>query len=219
MRLNLHTGVWVGSVGLWITGGLAMTTATLVQIATYRIGEAAVVAGVLLFVWGIKWDGDHWWTLLARRVTRRSELLFASPYMTPHEVTAYMAEESEWGRKLSAFEEHDPNLSAQWGAPVTEKKNPWLAAWTEFPRHAQHPDSPIKVFGTQEMSASPELIPPEFWLSNAPTLECCLEAGKPARTAPTVFVHGAPKVYGNLWIERAGVTKTWPKRKVKNGKF
>lgn len=31
------------------------------QITTMRIGELALVVGVLLFLWGIKWDGRHWW--------------------------------------------------------------------------------------------------------------------------------------------------------------
>jgi hypothetical protein len=62
MRISLHSGVWVGSIGLWFTGGLAVTGATLPsQITMMHIGEAAILAGVLLFLWGIKWDGKHWW--------------------------------------------------------------------------------------------------------------------------------------------------------------
>ena len=135
--------------------------------------------------------------------------------MTPHEVTAYIAEGSEWGRKISEFAEPSPDLSAKWGVPTVEKKNPWLAAWAEFPLQAQREDTEIKVFGTPIMSASAQLIPHEFWLTNAFALECCLEAGKLAQTAPTVLVHGTPEVYTNLRVERAGVMKTWSKRRKK----
>ncbi|HXS48529.1 MAG TPA: hypothetical protein VN713_00215 [Sphingomicrobium sp.] len=72
MRVSLHPGVWIGTVGLWITGGLTVTVYTLpTQIQTYRIGEAAIALGFLLFVWGVKWEGQHWWYLAWRRLTKR----------------------------------------------------------------------------------------------------------------------------------------------------
>jgi hypothetical protein len=62
MRISLHPGVWVGSITLWIAGGVAVTQSPSPdQIQTYRIGEIAIALGLLLFVWGIKWDGRHWW--------------------------------------------------------------------------------------------------------------------------------------------------------------
>lgn len=67
MRITLHTGVWVGSVGLCVTGGLATVTATLPsEVWAMRIGEIAIAAGVLLFLWGIKWNGRHWWNQLPK---------------------------------------------------------------------------------------------------------------------------------------------------------
>ena len=212
-EFGLRTGVWTGSLGLGLGGGVAVLSAAVENVGLIRLGWTSIFAGVALAIWGVTWNGEHWWRSLTRRTLSGREQLFASVYMTPHEVTAYIAEESEWGRQVSAYEAHDPGMTAHWGAPVTEKKNPWLAAWTEFPRQAQRPDSAIKVFGTPQFSASPELIRQEFWLTNAPSLESCLEAGKPSQTAPTVLVHGSPEVYENLKIERAGVTRTWPKRK------
>jgi hypothetical protein len=64
MRISLHPGVYVGSIGLWLMGGLAMMGAVLpTQLSSFRLGEVAVAAGILLFIWGIKWDGQHWWHL------------------------------------------------------------------------------------------------------------------------------------------------------------
>lgn len=62
MRPSLHPGVWLGSVSLWITGGIAATQSRLPgETQTYVLGAIAIALGLLLFVWGIKWDGRHWW--------------------------------------------------------------------------------------------------------------------------------------------------------------
>ena len=62
MRISLHPGVWVGSITLCIAGAVAVSQSPLPdQIRTYRIGEIAIALGLLLFLWGIKWDGRYWW--------------------------------------------------------------------------------------------------------------------------------------------------------------
>lgn len=72
MRLSLHPGVWVGAVGLCLLGAVAMSQSALpTERPTYHIGEVAIALGLLLFVWGIKWDGQHWWYLAWRKVTDR----------------------------------------------------------------------------------------------------------------------------------------------------
>jgi hypothetical protein len=61
MRLGLHPGVWIGTASLWIAGGTAMTSASASQVWLFRVGELAIVMGTLLLIWGIKWNGKHWW--------------------------------------------------------------------------------------------------------------------------------------------------------------
>ena len=56
-----------------------MTSAILpAQMATMRIGQAAIALGVVLFLWGIKWDGEHWWALAWRKFKRPLRLPFAA---------------------------------------------------------------------------------------------------------------------------------------------
>jgi hypothetical protein len=62
MRISLHPGVWAGATGLALFGGIAATQSLAPdQIITFRLAEAAIVLGALLFLWGIKWNGRHWW--------------------------------------------------------------------------------------------------------------------------------------------------------------
>ena len=60
-RIGLHPGVYGTSIGLFITGGLAVLSATPVQSGILWLGEAAIALGVLLLTWGVKIDGEHWW--------------------------------------------------------------------------------------------------------------------------------------------------------------
>lgn len=64
MRITLHPGVWLGTSSFWLTGGVTLSTADADQLFAVRVGYAAIVLGALLLIWGIKWDGRHWWERL-----------------------------------------------------------------------------------------------------------------------------------------------------------
>lgn len=65
-RIGLHPGVYGTSIGLLITGGLAVLSATPVQSGIFWLGVAAIILGILLLIWGLKIDGGHWWKRLFR---------------------------------------------------------------------------------------------------------------------------------------------------------
>lgn len=60
-RLSLHPGVWSSSLG-FVTGGMtAVFSAAESQTPLAIMGWASVGIGVLLGLWGLKLDREHWW--------------------------------------------------------------------------------------------------------------------------------------------------------------
>ena len=83
MRVSLHPGVWIGSLGILLTGGLSVTTAEASQTHALWIGYAAIGFGILLVIWGFKWDGKHWWASIPSkfRALRASRNTIRSLYV------------------------------------------------------------------------------------------------------------------------------------------
>lgn len=65
-RFSLHPGVWVGSLGFIFGGVFAVLSASISQHALWNAGWISIGVGICVFIWGIKWDGEHWWKMLPR---------------------------------------------------------------------------------------------------------------------------------------------------------
>ena len=70
-RIRFHTGVWVGTLGLIFGGTFAVLSASRAQVALTTAGWLSIAAGVALAVWGVTFDGEHWWKKLPRLRTPR----------------------------------------------------------------------------------------------------------------------------------------------------
>ena len=74
-RISFHPGVWVGSLGLIFGGVFAVLSATLTNHSLINAGWLSIALGVALAMWGIKFDGEHWWAL----TWRKCGLVFRQP--------------------------------------------------------------------------------------------------------------------------------------------
>ena len=59
-RIRLHQGVWTTFLGL--VGGGAVT----LWPSQIMIGYALIAAAILLAIWGLTIDGEHWWKRILR---------------------------------------------------------------------------------------------------------------------------------------------------------
>ena len=221
MRLTLHTGVWIGSVGLWITGGLAMTSATVVQIATFYIGEVAILAGVLLFIWGIKWDGRHWWS--GSSPSPRD--IPTAPPAQHRPINRWLQEswedaqidrraKREADRQSKSKPERDVALSealafianGAWGGEFS------LSISAKFQQAAVNPlrdfrqrafESKIAVWGHLNPSDIYREIPAEHWSDHE------IDPGALLNRYARTWGHDKTN-YGHLMVNRAQIEKEWP---------
>lgn len=65
-RISFHPGVWVGSLGLIFGGVFAVLSATLTNQRLIEAGWLSIALGLALAIWGIKFDGEHWWAQLPK---------------------------------------------------------------------------------------------------------------------------------------------------------
>lgn len=69
-NLSLHPGVWTGSLGLGFAGAFAVLGAPDKETLLIAAGWAAIVAAVMLAVWGLKHKESHWLALLPGWISR-----------------------------------------------------------------------------------------------------------------------------------------------------
>lgn len=66
VRIRLHPGAFVSSLGLIFGGTFAVLSATNAQQTLANAGWLSIAAGIVLAVWAITIDGEHWWKKLPR---------------------------------------------------------------------------------------------------------------------------------------------------------
>lgn len=209
-----------------------MTSATLVQIATYRIGEMAVAAGVLLFVWGIKWDGRHWW----RRWFREADEQVASPRVREiverhfHHVDP-ASEQIKFGdsgeaqivraptRDKSLIEGALYAVMGQWGLAggagnfepdpsVPRTAGDRIVDWIpDFEQRAR--DGDVTVWGRSRESSTAPLAPIDstHWHSHTVDFLATVMGEPRSRRRGDLSAEGG---YENLMVSSAQFEKEWP---------
>lgn len=190
MRLGLHTGVWTSAVGLGTAGagGVAVAPA---WSAAWIIGWISIVAGVALFLWGVKINDRHWWASRKPRARR----------LSLNEVARRVAYESAWGInfELGSFE-----YVARYAG------DPWKLLMLEICRPLTLGD--IKAWGVKierhkDAEHGPTEIPKEYWIRGDFAPELML-------TEPSISTagggDGAP-TYRDVQLDRAGAEAIWPR--------
>lgn len=66
-RIRLHPGVWANFGSFALTGAGAVTGATAAAPLAQYIGWAGMCFGLMILVWGITIDDEHWWNFKRRR--------------------------------------------------------------------------------------------------------------------------------------------------------
>ncbi|MDB5691138.1 MAG: hypothetical protein JWO81_201 [Alphaproteobacteria bacterium] len=127
--------------------------------------------------------------------------------MTAYEVAHYLADESDWGRRLRLFREPFEHL----GQFALMRKEPLIEAPIEISKRASQSGTLIRAYGRRSDSPVAEPIPHTFWISNGVSPFATDNPGI-SLTAPMAGNHdAAPVIYRDLRFERAGIVGTWPR--------
>lgn len=68
-RIKLHQGVWTNFGAFVLSGAGAVTGATADQLLLQVIGWAGMMFGLGILVWGVTFEGEHWWHRSRIRMT------------------------------------------------------------------------------------------------------------------------------------------------------
>jgi hypothetical protein len=60
-EFSLHPGVWTASLGLCFGGVFAVRSAPTGDVVFIGAGWLSIFLGVAVAIWGVKFDGSHWW--------------------------------------------------------------------------------------------------------------------------------------------------------------
>lgn len=66
-RCGFKSGAFTAAAAFIIGGALAVSGASAVQTATIGLGYASIALGIVLLIWSITIDGEHWWEKFKRK--------------------------------------------------------------------------------------------------------------------------------------------------------
>ena len=234
-RIGLHPGVYGTSIGLLITGGLAVLSATPTQLGIFWVGIGAITLGILLLIWGLKIDGEHWWArfLPAARgigggpryasTLSRFEAISALKKKSPHllifgnyevpfrQLAWRVAFESEWAARYDASNAH---------ALVRHENDP--LALTEFKWQRDLKDEIKRQLGDlgskgvrQDFQKKPsnfaDFIPKAFWQRADFEIQHLLTT-----QISTIAYVPRDVVYRDIVFDQQDIDRVWPKRKAQD---
>jgi hypothetical protein len=233
-RIGLHPGVYGTSIGLLITGGLAVLSATPVQPGIFWLGVGAIALAILLLIWGLKIDGEHWWARFLPAASRRPHdastpsrfaalsalqkksphLLIFGNYEVPFRELAWrVAFESDWAARYDASDAYA--LVRQDNDPRALTEYKWQRDLKdEIKRHLGELRSKGVRQGFKEKPSNyADYIPKAFWQRADFEVQHLLTT----QTATIAFIP-SEAVYREIVFDRSDMDKIWSKRKAKDMK-
>ena len=151
-------------------------------------GQVIVGALVLLVVWALG------------RFLLRDKPESPATYMTLYEAAHYLADESDWGRKIRLYAEPFEHK----GKSEVMRKYPLYETHLELAHESAKEHSKVRVFGRKPEANEAGAIPHTFWMTNTPNpIACWISTGVNDQTGPGI--------YTDLKFDREGVIRTWPR--------
>jgi hypothetical protein len=112
-NLSLHPGAWTGSISLVFGGVFAVLSAPPQAEALYAAGWLSIASGILLAVWALKFQKEHWWRKVPAWIAQQIRKRATSPDIDEPWKQEIARLRSDFEPKIERFTRHIDKLEKE----------------------------------------------------------------------------------------------------------